>query len=284
MAFVTGAPVSPDWEVVGTEFTQRCAQIAIVGPTSAGKTTLALTSKGPIGLLHASEKVAGVVEPFVRKGKLIRKFDFGFVADRKDEKKTAERAQVVWNKFENLYNDCMDKWGKTLIIDTEPDAWALRRLARFGTFTPKGNTMDLYNAVNFDWSQMFKNRPREQAEKRGVNLITIHTCSDEYEDYMGQTASGPKQMSRRTGRQKMDGQKSVKYWADVILWVERRLTDMQFEVRIVKGWFNGQIEGTALDDEMMRGLGYTVSPVTNSALTIPAILAMITDTPEKEWT
>lgn len=267
------------WELVGTEFTQRCASIAIVGPTSAGKTTLALTSRGPLGLLHASEKIRGIVEPFVRGGKLVRAFDFGFVADRKNEANTAERAQVVWNKFENLYNDCMEKWGRTLIVDTEPDAWALRRLARFGTLTPKGNTVDLYNAVNFDWAQLFKNRPREQAEKRGVNLITIHTCSDEYEDYV----KDGKTLSRRTGKQKMDGQKSIRYWVDVILWVNKRVTDQEYEVTIVKGWFNGNVEGTQLDSKTMEVMGYSQSPVTKSHLTIPGIMAFITDTPEEEW-
>lgn len=286
MAFVRpkvaiGGGASADWEVVGTEFTQRCAQIAICGETSTGKTSLALTAKGPIALLHASEKVTGIVQPHVRHGKLVRKFDFGFVGS-KDEKDTAGRAQVTWKKFNVLYDEAMEKWAGTIIVDTEPDAWALRRFARFGTLTPQGDMRALYTAVNFDWAQLFKNRPREQAEKRGVNLITIHTCSDEYKDVIKTTPNGPKEVSVKTGRQKMDGQKSVKYWADVILWVDK--TDAgDYTVRIDKGWFNGGIEGVVVDNKMMLELGYKVNPATGSAITIPAIMAMITETPEEEW-
>lgn len=281
----TGGGASADWETVGVDFTQRCASIAIWGETSSGKTTLALTSKGPVGLLHASEKVAGIVEPHVRKGKVVRKFDFGFAVRKGEEEgQIAERARGVWAKWMALYTDGMTKWAGTIIVDTEPDAWMLRRLARFGTLTPKGDLRDLYGAVNFDWSQIFKNTPREQAETRGANLITIHTASDAYKDVMvpGTGGGPPKKVSIKTGEYKMDGQKSIRYWADVILWVDKDPSG-QYTVRIDKGWFNGQIEGSVLDDTMMRNLGYTVNPAIGSALTIPSILALITETPEEEW-
>lgn len=278
-------PVNPGWVIEGTEFTQRCASIAIWGPTSAGKTTLALTNKPTMGtaLLHASEKIAGISQPFVRKGRVVRSFNFGFVAIRNDEDATAKRAQPIWQKWENLYYDAMNNWAGTVIVDTEPDAWALRRFARFGTLNPKGNTVDLYNAVNFDWAQMFKNVPREQATKRNnVSLITIHTASDEYQDILQKKPDGNMQkISQRTGRQKMEGQKSIRYWADVILWVEK--VDGKYQVRIDKGWFNGGIEGMVLTDALMRELGYPVEAAVNSALTIPGIMALITETDAGEW-
>lgn len=274
-----------DWETVGTEFTQRAASIAIWGETSSGKTTLALTAKGPIGLLHASEKVAGVIQPHVRVGKVVRKFDFGFAVRKGEtEAQIAERARLTWAKWMDLYNDGMNKWAGTVIVDTETDAWALRRLARFGSLTPKGDLRDLYGAVNFDWAQIFKNTPRELVDTRKVNLITIHTASDAYKDVMvpGSGGGPPKKVSIKTGDYKMDGQKSIRYWADVILWVDKNPAG-QYTVRIDKGWFNGQIEGTVLDEPLMRQLGYKVDPAIDSALTIPAILSMITETPEEEW-
>lgn len=273
------------WTDIGIDFTQRCASIAIWGPTSMGKTTLALTAgglKAPTALLHASEKIKGIVEPHVRMGKLVRAYNFGFVAKRGDDKENAKRAGTVWKKFEDLYDNAMDDWAKVVIVDTEPDAWALRRLARFGTLTPQGDTRDLYNAVNFDWAQMFKNKPREVAEGRGVTLITTHTCGDEYKDAIKMTPGGPKKVSEKTGKYKMDGQKHVKYWADVILWVEKG-EDGQYRVRIDKGWFNGTVEGMVLDNEFMQNMGYEESPVTKSYLTIPAIMALITETPEEGW-
>lgn len=269
--------------MVGTEFTQRCGSVAIWGPTSTGKTSLALTATGPVALLHASEKVKGIIEPHVRTGKVVRQFDFGFVAV-KDEKACAERARVVWAKWEKLYGDAMEKWGKTIIVDTEPDAYALRRYARFGTLTPQGDLRDLYNQVNFDWRQIFKNQPRAQSEKRGVNLISIHTASDEYKDVMKKDKQGAmRKSSEKTGGFKMDGHREVKYWADVILWCERDVNGL-YHVRIDKGWWRGgETEGLDLTDEMMKDLGYSMDAATKSHLTIPGILAFITETEEGEW-
>lgn len=273
---------SNEWQTIGTEFTQRSASIAIWGPTSGGKTTLALSAKGPTALLHASEKIKGIVEPYVRNGKVVRALDFGFVASH-DEKDTAIRARETWAKWDRLYTDAMKNWAGTIIVDTEPDAYALRRLAKFGTLQPQGDTRDLYASVNFDWRQIFKNKPREQAEKRGVNLITIHTASDEYHDVMKKNNQGVmKKVSEKTGRFKMDGHKEVKYWADVILWAEMDINGLR-HVRIDKPWWNGTLTGMDLTEELMVNMGYEASPVHNTALTIPNIMAVITETAAKEW-
>lgn len=271
-------PASAEWETVGTDFTQRHAFVAIIGPESSGKTTLALTLPGPLAFLHHAEKIKGVIEPFVVQGKLIRKHDFHFMPTKGDpEEAVAQKARVVWAKAAAAYNDAWD-WAKGIIVDTETDMWKDRRYARFGTLTPKGDLRDLYNVVNTDWRQMFKLRYRGQATDHGVNLVTIHQCSDEYKDVVIQ--AGPKKgqkNSERTGQQKREGNKEVGYWADVVLWCSKdSLIDFDYHVRIAKGWFNGSVEGMDLTDKIMVDLGY-------SGLNLPAILAFITQTPEGEW-
>lgn len=276
-------PASNEWETATGEFKQRCASIAITGPTGVGKTTLALSGQGPVALIHASEKIQGIVQPYVRKGKVIRLYNFGFAVRRKEEEKEiAKRAQEVWGKGEGLYYDAMDGWAKTVVWDTEPDAWTLRRLARFGTLTPQGDTRDLYNKVNFDWQQIFKNKPRETAKGRGCNLITIHTASDEYKDVIKNTPSGPKKQSVKTGGFKMDGQKNIKYWADVILWCDQGV-DGKYMVRIDKPWWNGAFRGVEVTEEMLADMGYEVSEPHQTRITIPNILAMLTETEAGEW-
>lgn len=284
--------VGASWEEATDKFEQRCALVVIWGLESSGKTSLALTAPGPTGVLHSAEKIGGVYQAFVKAGLKLRKFNFGFVATT-DEASTAERARAVWAKWKANYIDAFTKWAKTIIVDTEPDAWVLRRFAKFGTLQPKGDTRDLYSSVNFDWKQLFKNRFREQAESgRGCNLILISTATDEYKDIITVAKFGPKKgtqvkESHRTGKQKMEGMKSIKFWADVILycWKELDLTTGQntYHVRIDKGWFNGMVEGMDLTDEFMRALDFSEHPVTKSCLHWASIMAYITDTPEAEW-
>ena len=268
------------WESVNTEFTQRHAFIAICGETDTGKTSLALTARGPVAILHAAEKVKGILEPHVRSGKLIKQHNFAGVFP-KDEKACADAATVVWQKAKALYDAAWGNCG-TLVVDTEPGLYALRRYARFGTLTPRGDTRDLYTAINWDWAQMFNARPRAQQDQ-GTTLITIHTMSDEYKDVIKQTQGGPKKLSEKTGNLKMDGQKSIKYAADLILQTLRDPVSEQFKVKIIKPWFRGDVRGMELDDEMMRSMGYQENAATGSCLTIPAILAFITSTEEAEW-
>lgn len=281
-------PNQPLWEEASTEFTQRCAFVAVWGPESGGKTTFALSAPGPTALIHAAEKINGVTQPWVRTGKRIRLHNFGFVAST-DEEETATRARVTWAATKSCYLDAMDKWAKSVVIDVEPDAYALRRFAKFGTLTPKGDTRDLYASINFDWRQLLKSKFRAQTETRQCNLITIHTATDEYRDVVKIAQSGPKKgqqikVSERTGRQRMQGHKDIKYWADVVLWVYKDIMgDGEYHVRIDKGWWNGAVEGVDLSDTTMKDLGYQPSSVTGSHITFASVMGFITETNEKEW-
>lgn len=272
------------WEDAPSTFEQRCSFTAIWGPTSGGKTTLALTVPGPVGLIHSAEKIQGVVQPFVNGNptigakvpKMIKLKNMGFVASKSEEDNRA-RANAMWIATRDLHVDAFDSWAKSVVLDMEPDAWSLRRYAKFGTLNPQGNRMDiLYNEVNTDWRQILKNLYRYHSEKgqgrRQVNLVTIHNAKEEYKDT---TVNGVTKSSR-TGRMKMEGNKEVPYWADVILWAYKSMEDFKYHVRIDKGWFNGAIEGMDLTDDTMKALGY-------SDLSWPTIMALITSTPEDEW-
>jgi len=236
---------------------------------------LALTAPGPIAHIHSAEKVAGVAEraKIARPGVTIRQHNFGFKPGA-NEQETANLARAKWGPMKNAFNDALNNWAKTTILDTEPDGWVLRRYSKFGTLNPQGDLRDLYTVVNADWRGMLKMSYRAQVETLKHNLITIHTEKDEYKDIVEGTP--PKKKSVRTGRVRMEGNKEVKYWADVILYCWRDITDMQFWVRIEKGWFRGEVEGIELCDATLQDMGY-------SGLTIPALLAFITNTPEAEW-
>lgn len=288
MAVPTPPPNLAKWETATTDFLQRCVFLSIWGPESGGKTTLALTAPGPTALIHAAEKINGVYQPFVRKGHQIKLYNFGFTAST-DEAATSERARAVWASFKSLYLDAFNKWGKSIVIDTEKDAWALRRFAKFGTLQPKGDTRDLYSSVNFDWRQLLKSKFREQAMTRKCNLITVTTSTDEYKDIVKVASTGPKQgqqvkESVKTGRQRPEGHKEIKFWADVIVYAYKDIMgDGDYHVRIDKGWFNGACEGLDLTSTFMEALGYSKHPVIDTHLHFASLMAFITDTPEAEW-
>jgi len=278
------SPSPAKWEEADDRFLQRCVFLSIWGPESGGKTTLALTAPGPTALLHAAEKISGVYQPFVKRGQKVRLFNFGFTASS-DEAETAMRARAVWANWKSLYLDAFTKWAKSIVLDTEPDAWALRRFAKFGSLQPKGDTRDLYSSVNFDWRQLLKSRFREQIMGRKCNLITIHTATDEYKDVVKKNKAGQQvKESQKTGREKMVGMKEVKYWADVIVYCYKDIMgDGAYHIRIDKAWFNGSVEGTDLTSEIMAGMDYGQHPVTKSYLHFASLMAFITDTPEAEW-
>jgi hypothetical protein len=252
-----GAPGADSvWEDAPTQFTRRCVFMLIYGDTGTGRTTLALTAPGPIGLVHTSEKIEGIIQPFARE-KVIRCVNFGGVFSGTPQE-IANQADPIWRRMYGAWTNAMDDWARTVIMDTDTEGWEILRLARFGELNPQGRTDHLYGPVNAEWRSMFK-RFRQQNR---CNVIAIGQTKDEYRE----VTKGGKKTSDRTGNTIRAGQKEIPYSADVVIRCSK--DDGDFHATIEKGWFNAHTEGMTLDNEDMR---------------FPYIMSLITETDESEW-
>lgn len=245
------------WEEGPAEFTRRCTFVHIYGDTGTGRTTLALTAPGPIGLAHAAEKIDGIVQRAVAVKK-VRVVNFGGTF-RGDAQTIADQAGPVWNRLAASWYDAIDNWASTVIMDTDTEGWELLRLARFGELNPKGRTDSLYGPVNAEWRSMFKHFLTQQR----CNVISIGQSKEEYIDKVVQG----KLVSQRTGRTIRAGQKQIPILADVVLRTGR-MDDGGFNVIVEKGWFNAHSEGMAFEGDDCN---------------FPNIMSLITETDASEW-
>jgi len=229
----------------------------IYGDTGTGRTTLALTAPGPIALIHASEKIEGIIQPFAR-DKEIRLFDFGVdLSGARGHEAVADEADKVWGAMSDAIYDAYE-WARTIIIDTHTEAWELIRLARFGDLKPSGGRIDAnYGPVNAEWRSLFKHFRHQD----GTNLIAVGQTKDEYRE----SKSG---MGQRTGKTIRAGQKDVHYLADVIVRTERDIIANTFTSKVEKGWWNAFSEGLEFDNEDSR-FGY--------------VMAIVAESDEEEW-
>lgn len=253
----TPADQSSAWEDAPTEFTRRCAMIEVYGDTGTGRTRLALTMPGPIGLAHTAEKIEGVIQQF-SKDKVIRVINFGGTFAGSPQQ-IADKAGPIWSRMIGAWNSAIDDWARTVIMDTDSEAWEILRLARFGELTPKGRLDHMYGPVNAEWRSVFK---RARMQDR-CSVIAIGQTKNEYRDVV----RGGKTFSEATGRTIIAGQKEIRYMADVVIRTART-ADNGFSATVEKGWFSAQSEGLVVEDEDCR---------------LPYILSLITETDEAEW-
>lgn len=255
----TAAAGSSDlWSDAPTEFTRRCVFMHVYGETGTGRTSLALTAPGPIGMVHTAEKLEGVIQKFAKE-KAVKLVNFGGVF-RGSPQQIADQAGPVWNKMYSAWCEAMDRWARTVIMDTDTEGWEILRLARFGQLNPKGRTDSLYGPVNAEWRSLFK-RFRDQDR---CNVVAIGQAKDEYIDKM---VNGHL-TSTRTGRTIRAGQKEIPYMADVIVRTAKDSVTGTFTATIEKGWWNAHTEGMTLEGDDIR---------------FPYIMSLITETPEEEW-
>lgn len=249
------------WEDAPTEFVRRFTHMGIYGDTGTGRTSLALTAPGPIGLAHTAEKIDGVVQQH-SKEKVIRVVNFGGVFSGSPQQ-IAEQANPKWEALKVAWNDGVDNWAKTVVMDTDTEAWEILRLARFGTLAPKGRMDNLYGPVNAEWRGVIK---RHRLTER-CNVITIGQAKDEYIEKKTDKGS----MGQRTGRTVRAGQKEIPYMADVIVRTHKTYADdggVVFSAVIEKGWFNAFIEGMEVFGDEVR---------------FSYIMSLVTETDEEEW-
>lgn len=238
---------APEWENASTEVTRRCVFKQIYGDTGTGRTSLALTAPGPIALLHASEKLEGIVQK-AAKEKDVKLFNFGGVF-KGTPQQIAQQASDRVAEFKAAMSDAY-RWARTIIVDTHTESWELLRLARFGTLTPRGVVAHLYGPVNAEWRSMWKSF-REQDR---VNLIAIGQVQEEY------------RKDKPTGRMVQSGQNKFHYMADVI--VRTGKSNGVFTATIEKAWWNASVEGIEVEDDMA---------------TFASIMELVTEIDAEEW-
>jgi hypothetical protein len=248
---------SSAWEDAPTEFTRRVVFMRIYGDTGTGRTSLALTAPGPIGLCHTAEKLDGIVQRFARE-KVIRMANFAGTF-RGSAQDIANQANAIWSRVQGAWFDGLDNWARTVVMDTDTEGWELIRLARFGELNPRGRTDSLYGPVNAEWRSLFK---RFRAQDR-CNVISIGQTKDEYREFI---KNGQKS-SERTGRTIMAGMKEMSFMSDVVIRTDRK-PDGGFIATIEKGWFNAHTEGMTFENEDIR---------------FSYIMSLITETDEAEW-
>ncbi len=241
------------WQPAPTELTRKSVFLEVYGDTGTGRTSFALSSPAPIALIHASEKIEGIIQPFAR-DKEIRLCDFGQAIFNRNSKDIEIQAGKVWSILREAWYDAFT-WARTIILDTHTEAWELLRLAAFGALKPvKGRVDANYGPVNAEWRSLFKHfRHQDKA-----NVIVIGQTKEEYKGTTG--------MGQRTGRTIRSGQKEIPYIADAI--VRTSHNNGEFASTIEKGWWNAHSEGIELSDDMN---------------TFSQILALMTETDMDQW-
>lgn len=251
------------WEDFGSTFTRRVSFTEVYGDTQSGRTYFAFTAPGPVCLLHATEKIPGVVEPFVAAGKVIRGFNFGGTF-RGTAREIADQARRNWDGFVAAFYDGLT-WARTIVVDTHTELWELLRIAEFGDVKPDGGRVDTnYGKINGEWKNLF----REFRFQDRTNLILIGQTADEWV-----SSPGGKQDKRSGKTVRATHQRQVPYMADVILRTRFEVGgeeegERRFSVTIEKAWMNADAMGMEL-----RG----------KRASWPSVMAQVTKTERGEW-
>lgn len=246
------------WEKAPTKLVRKSCFVEVYGDTGTGRTSWALSAPGPIALLHAAEKLEGVVQRY-SVDKDIRMFNFGGVFKGTNDE-VSKQSMVLWKKLEDAWYDAFT-WARTIVLDTHTEAWELIRLAYFGDLKPSGGRVDAnYGPVNARWRSLFKHFKTQDR----TNIVVIGQTKDEYKTE-GKSNNG---MGQRTGRTIVAGQKEVGFLADVRIRTSFDMSSGTFQSEVQKPWWNGVCIGLELQDDMS---------------TFPQAMSMITETDEEKW-
>lgn len=278
------------WEDAPTEVDRRVAVTEIYGDTGTGRTHLAFTAPGPIAYMGAAEKIEGLIQRASQRTK-VRMVNFGGVFSGDPESVKAQ-ALPVWNGVMAAFYDALG-WARSIILDTHTEAWELIRMAHFGGQKPEGGRVDAnYGPVNALWRSLFKAARIQDT----TNFIVIGQTKDEWVDgdegkQVGgitiKTEKGSKGgIGKRTGRTIRAGQKEIGMFCDVVVRTSKVPAQggPEFQGLIEKGWYNAEYEGTVLTNDKAVLPGGAEMPFKGgTGLTLPEILALITETPTKDW-
>lgn len=150
---------------------QKRIVAAVQGHEKQGKTRWALTAPGPLAYLNFDFGLEGVVEEF-ESDKEIFRVDFDMECPPKTDKMAYYGK--VWDSFAARFKAALAHDSiRTIIVDTETEAWEAIRLAYFGQ---KDQIMPHhYGPVNEEWATLFK-----KIYKTDKNLIFLRKMRAQY--------------------------------------------------------------------------------------------------------
>lgn len=238
------------------------AIISIFGDVDTGKSTLALTSRGPMAYVHEAEKLELIVDDALDRGVDIS--DFSFAAQMSLDVKTRMKyAKVLVEQVSDALTDAVE-WAKTTVVDTETALYELFRVASLGGSTTQrgagaASWVKAFGDINFDYGTLIK-MFRGQGEG---SLILISGKGDEYIN------------DKKTGERVRAGHKHVEKYANVVLETQRD-DDGKFSVIIRKPWAAGHLRNKRIGESGGKG-------VLECPLTVPDIMGLLTETDPVDW-
>lgn len=148
------------------------------GHPKSGKTHFALTAPGPIAYFNLDMRAEGVLDKFIGDKEIYEaEFKRSVLGAKVDYK-------ALYKRFmESHLEACSDKNIRTIVWDTESEAWEIGRLAHFGR--DDNSNADLakstrgrnYGPINAEFAEMIRT-----AEESGKNFIVLQQMREEYKN------------------------------------------------------------------------------------------------------
>ncbi len=231
--------------------TQRLI-VAVSGREKFGKSHFSLTAPGPIAYQDLDIGTEGVVEKFVKGGKVIYHQEYGFQQMISEGEKDKGTYLELWNKFKSDYKDVLLSKVRTVIIDTATEVWELLRMGSFGKLD---HVMPHhYGPVNADYRALLR-----MAYNSNKNLLLLHKVKSEYIN------------DKRTGNYERAGFSDTGFMVQVNVRCWRRLDENKqqvFGLTIDDCRQNADVNGMELSGDMCN---------------FPAMASLITETDEEKW-
>lgn len=148
-----------------SEVTRRMI-MSIVGREKSGKTNFALTAPDPIAILDFDYGLEGVINKFPHK-KI-------YTSEYRMNEISADKFKSEVDRFKKEYRTLlMDKFIRSIIVDTGTEMWELFRMAAFGKLTQV--MPHQYGPVNGEMRSMIRD-----AYSSSKNVIFLHKMGERY--------------------------------------------------------------------------------------------------------
>ena len=209
--------------------------MATSGREKSGKTNFAFTQPGPIGCISLDTGTKGVVEKFVRGGKVIYLKEHQSTSRMVNSSKSIKTdAEKVWNEVEQEFVSMLRSPSiRSIVMDTASEAYDLLKLARFGKLTQV--MPHHYGPVNDefqDWIRM--------AFEYDKNVVLLHKVKKEYVSKSGKkTKSDDMKDSVWSGEYERAGYNGMGFLVEVNAEHYRDHETRNFCMRLVDSRING---------------------------------------------
>lgn len=264
------------WANAPTSFTRRNIFWDIGGEEKTGKTTLALSLPGDMGVVDLNRGLDGVIQKAIaRRKKASIKGSVRISAcpapdGEEDSAKVKAEALKVWKSMDADMRQGF-KTMRSVVVDSGTEFYKLSRMCSFGDVKSKGGKGQLdydevYRRMRFLLNQFHTNK---------AHLIITHQLKDEWVSKIDPQTGNRK--SSKTGKLIRDGFDEIGYMSQIVIRTEKRIdkeAGLIFVGRVESCRFNADLEGAEFTSEDEDSPFF---------LALPHIAAMATDTDIEEW-